>query len=169
MIQDHNANNAKTSGEEPGLKVALVHAVIGWKDKDKNIAKLLALNEEAARSDSRIIVNTELATTGYAFESRREVAGLTESIPGPTTWALGRIARDYGCYICIGLPERDARTGIFYNSAALIGPSGRVVARYRKASPAFKENLWAAKGNLPVQIVQTEYDTLGLDICTESY
>jgi len=169
MIQDHNTNNEKTSGEELGLKVALVHAAICWKDKDKNIAKLLTLNEEAARSGSRIIVNTELATTGYAFESRREIAALTESIPGPTTRAFGRIARVYGCYICIGLPERDARTGIFYNSVALIGPSGRVVARYRKASPAFKENLWAAKGNLPVPAVQTEFGALGMVICADSY
>ena len=169
MIQDPDTNNKKTSGEEPGLKVALVHAAICWKDKYRNITKLLALNEEAARSDSRIIVNTELATTGYAFESRREISALTESIPGPTTRAFGRIARDYGCYICIGLPERDARSGIFYNSAALIGPSGRVVARYRKASPAFKENLWAAKGNLPVPVVQTEFGALGLVVCADSY
>ena len=169
MIQDHNTNNEKTLGKELGLKVALVHAAICWKDKENNIDKLLSLNEEAARSGSRFIVNTELATTGYAFESRREIASLTESIPGPTTRAFGRIARDYGCYICIGLPERDVRTGIFYNSAALIGPSGKVVARYRKASPAFKENLWAAKGNLPVPVVQTEFGVLGLVICADSY
>jgi predicted amidohydrolase len=158
-----------TSGQELGLKVALIHASIFWKDKDKNIAKLLALNEEAAKSGSKVIVNTELATTGYAFESRKEIAPLTESIPGPTTQAFGRIAGDYGCYICIGLPERDARTGIFYNSAVLIGPSGQIVARYRKASPAFRENLWAAKGNLPVSVVQTEFGVMGLVICADSY
>ena len=46
------------------LKVALVHASISWKEKDKNIAKLLALNREAAQNGARLIVNTELATTG---------------------------------------------------------------------------------------------------------
>ncbi|MFZ2472825.1 MAG: carbon-nitrogen hydrolase family protein [Methanothrix sp.] len=158
-----------TLDQEPGLKIALVHAAICWKEKDKNIAKLLALNEEAAKSGSKVIVNTELATTGYAFECRKEIAPLTESIPGPTTLAFGRIAGDYGCYICIGLPERDAGTGIFYNSAVLIGPSGQVVARYRKASPAFRENLWAAKGNLPVPVVQTEFGAMGLVICADSY
>ena len=151
------------------LKVALIHASISWKEKDKNIAKLLALNEEAARKGSKIIVNTELATTGYAFESRKEISPLAESIPGPTTEDFGRIAREYGCYICIGLPERDARTGIFYNSAALLGPTGSVVARHRKLSPAFRENLWAAKGNLPVPVVQTEFGALSLVICADSY
>jgi len=151
------------------LKVALVHASISWKDKDKNIGRLLALNEEAAQVGSRIIVNTELATTGYAFESRREIAPLAESIPGPTTEAFGQIAKEHCCYICIGMPERDPRTDIFYNSAALLGPSGCVVARHRKLSPAFRENLWAAKGNIPVSVVQTEFGPISMLICSDTY
>lgn len=151
------------------LKIALIHASISWKNKENNIARLLALNEEAAKNSARIIVNTELATTGYAFLSRREITPYAESIPGPTTETFGKIARQYGCYICIGMPERDPRTGIFYNSAALIGPNGDVVARYRKLSPAFRENLWAAKGNLPVPVVRTEFGVLSMVICADSY
>lgn len=151
------------------LKIALIHASISWKEKDNNITRLLALNEEAAQNAARIIVNTELATTGYAFLSRKEIAPLAESIPGPTTEAFGRIARQYGCYICMGMPERDPRTGILYNSAALMGPTGDVVARYRKLSPAFRENLWAAKGNLPVPVVRTEFGALSIVICADSY
>jgi len=167
MISNYSEDTNKMPSE--GLKVALIHASISWKDKDKNLAKLLALNEEAAQKGSRIIVNTELATTGYAFLSRREIAPLAESIPGPTTEAFGRISKEYGCYICIGMPERDSRTGIFYNSAALLGPMGGVVARHRKLSPAFRENLWAAKGNLPVPVVQTEFGALSMVICADSY
>lgn len=166
-----NSHHIEAAQKQPctDLLVALIHASISWKDREKNVARLLTLNEEAARSGSKIIVNTELATTGYAFESRREIAPLTETIPGPTTDAFGEVAGKYGCYICIGLPERDAGTGIFYNSAALIGQDGQVVARYRKASPAFRENLWAARGNLPVPVVETELGTLGLVICADSY
>ncbi|OPY50134.1 MAG: C-N hydrolase family amidase [Methanosaeta sp. PtaU1.Bin112] len=67
------------------------------------------------------------------------------------------------------MPEREPRTGIFYNSAALMGPKGDVVARHRKLSPAFRENLWAAKGNLPVPVVQTEFGALSMVICADSY
>jgi len=49
-------NCIKTPCEE--LKVALIHASISWKEKDKNIAKLLALNREAAQNGARLIVNT---------------------------------------------------------------------------------------------------------------
>ncbi|WP_274429015.1 hypothetical protein [Desulfolucanica intricata] len=34
-----------------------------WKDKENNLAKLLALNEKAAAAGARIILNTELAIT----------------------------------------------------------------------------------------------------------
>ncbi|MDM7933982.1 MAG: carbon-nitrogen hydrolase family protein [Methanothrix sp.] len=164
------ADLAEDTGLPDGtLRVALVHAEIAWKDRDRNISSLLALNEEAAGSGSKIILNTELATTGYAFESRKEIAPLTETIPGPTTEAFGIVAREYGCYICIGLAERDARTGLFYNSAVLLDPTGRVSARYRKASPAFRENLWAAKGNLPVPVAKTRFGPLGIVICADSY
>lgn len=155
--------------EDQKLRVALIHAKIDWKDRESNIKKLLQLNRKAASSKARIILNTELATTGYAFESRREIAPLTECIPGPTTEAFGRISRDYGCYIALGLAERDASTGIFYNSAALLGPKGNLLARYRKASPAFRENLWAAKGCLPVPVVPTNFGSLALVICADSY
>jgi predicted amidohydrolase len=154
---------------EQGVKVALVHAAIQWKDKEKNLAKLLALNEEAARAGARIILNTELATSGYAFENRSDIAPLAETIPGPATEALGEIAKKYGSYICLGLPEVDPETGIFYNAAALIGPAGLVIGKYRKAVPAFRENLWAARGNLPVPVMQTEFGELGILICADAY
>ena len=152
-----------------GVKVALVHVDIKWNDKEKNLAKLLALNEKAAGAGARIILNTELAATGYAFESRADIAPLTETIPGPTTGAFGQIAKKYGCYICIGLPEVAPETGILYNAAALIGPAGRVLGRYRKVAPAFRENLWATRGNLPVLVVQTEFGNLGVVICADAY
>lgn len=53
-----------------GLKVALVHASVDWGEKEKNLARLLDLNEEAAGAGARVILNTEMATTGYSFASR---------------------------------------------------------------------------------------------------
>lgn len=151
------------------LKVALVHASVDWGEKEKNLARLLDLNEEAAGAGARVILNTEMATTGYSFASRAEIAPLTETIPGPATRAFGRIARDYGCYICVGLPEVDNKTGVFYNAAALIGPAGRVVGKCRKLAPAYRENLWSARGNLPVLVAQTEFGKLGVLICADTY
>lgn len=163
------AGGYKKGIQSEEVKVALIHPAIRWKDKEKNLIKLLALNEEAAAAGARIILNTELATTGYAFESRDDISSLTETIPGPTTDAFGQISKKYSCYICTGLVEMDPGTGIYYNSAALMGPEGRVWGRCRKIAPAFRENLWAGRGNLPVLVVQTEFGKLGVVICADTY
>ena len=63
----------------------------------------------------------------------------------------------------------DPETGIFYNSATLMGPKGDLLARYRKALPTFRENLWTARGNLSVPVVETEHGRLGMIICADSY
>ncbi len=151
------------------VKVALIHAEVHWKDKENNVLNLLKLNEEAAKAGARIIVNPELATSGYAFENRADIATLTETIPGPTTRSFGEIAKKYNSYICIALPEVDDKTEIFYNSAAVLGPEGNVLGKHRKISPAFKENLWAARGNLPVLVVETRFGKIGLVICADAY
>ncbi len=151
------------------VKAALIHAVIQPRDKTDNLQRLLAMNSAAAGQGAKIIVNPELATCGYDFNSRTEIAPFAEPIPGPTTELLGRISRKWGVCICIGLPEADPRTGVFYNSAAVIGPDGQVIGRHRKIAPAYKENLWAAEGNLAPLVIPTEYGPLGVVICADTY
>ncbi len=151
------------------VRVALIHAAIKWKDKEYNLRRLLALNEEAAAGGARIIVNPELATTGYAFAGRKDISPFVETVPGPTTELFGALARRYGVFICLGLPEVDAKSGIYYNTAVLIGPDGRVRGEHRKLAPAYKENLWAARGNLPVLVAETSLGKVGVLICADTY
>lgn len=151
------------------IRAALIHAAVQPRDKTDNLRRLLDMNAAAASQGAKIIVNPELATCGYDFNSREEIAPFTEPIPGPTTELLGRISSQWGACICIGLPEADARTGVFYNSAAVIGPDGRVIGKHRKNAPAYKENLWAAEGNLAPLVVPTEYGPLGVVICADTY
>ncbi len=151
------------------VKVALIHAAVAARDKAGNLARLRELNATAAGQGAKIIVNPELATCGYNFKSRLEIAPFAEPMPGPTTELLGCICKEHGAYICIGLPEVDRRTGIFYNSAAVIGPDGTVIGKHRKLAPAYQENLWAAEGNLPPLVVPTRYGQLGVVICADTY
>src|SRR5574337_1146910 len=53
--------------------------------KEKNVTDLLHLVEDAAQHNARLIVLPEMATTGYCWESREEIAPFVEPIPGPTT------------------------------------------------------------------------------------
>src|SRR5215472_271968 len=78
--------------------------------KEKNVTDLLRLVEEAAKHNARLIVLPEMATTGYCWESRREIAPHVEPIPGPTTDRFQQLATQYDCFIAIGLAEVDPAT-----------------------------------------------------------
>src|SRR6266567_1656206 len=54
-------------------------------EKEKNVSELLRLVEEAAQHEARLIVVPEMATTGYCWESRAEIAPYVEPVPGPAT------------------------------------------------------------------------------------
>ncbi|MEN6388977.1 MAG: carbon-nitrogen hydrolase family protein [Syntrophomonas sp.] len=151
------------------VKVALVHASIAWNDREYNLSRLLELNEKAAQAGAGIIVNPELALSGYSFSGKSEIEHLAEAIPGPATDKFGRLARKHKAYIAFGLPEIDRETGVVYNAGVLIGPEGTVLGQARKLAPAYKENRWSARGNLPVLVCSTVYGKMGLIICSDAF
>lgn len=95
---------------------------------DENAVRM----EQALRSArADLLVCPELATTGYLYTHREDLAAVAEPVPtGPTCVRLGRAARETGRAIVFGIAER-AGDGIF-NSAVLLAPDGTSVC-YRKA------------------------------------
>jgi len=134
---------------------------------EENVARILALCEEAARRGCRLLVLPEMATSGYCFYSRKELAPFVEPIPGPSTERLGRLAAQHGCYIVIGLPEVDLESSIFYNSAALIGPRG-LVGKMRKVHLYVADTPYAAEGNLGFPVWPTEIGRIAVQVCMDA-
>jgi predicted amidohydrolase len=135
--------------------------------KRENLARLCALADEAAGAGARVIVMPEMAVIGYCWRDRVEVAPLVETVPGPTTDLFVEIARRHGCYIVVGLAERDPMTDLYYNTAALVGPDG-VVCAYRKSHAFIAEPRWAAESVNTPPVVATPYGHLGLFICMDA-
>jgi predicted amidohydrolase len=136
-------------------------------EKEANIRRLLALTEEAAQNGARLIVHPEMATTGYCWQSREEIAPYVEPIPGPTTERVARVAARYNCFIVTGIAEVAPETGIFYNSAALIGPSG-LIGVYRKTHSFISEPKWAKDGDLGIPVFETEIGQIAINICQDA-
>ncbi|MHB9057342.1 MAG: nitrilase-related carbon-nitrogen hydrolase [Bacillota bacterium] len=137
-------------------------------DKAGNLARLAALVDEAARGGARLCVLPEMATTGYVFSGREEIAGLVEPVPGPTTRFFGELARRHGIHVVYGFPEVDPATDFYYNAAVLIGPNGDVLGRYRKMQSFINETVWARDGDLGPVVIDTELGRLGLIICMDA-
>ncbi|MBR1219878.1 amidohydrolase [Bradyrhizobium sp. U87765 SZCCT0131] len=146
-------------------KVATVQFEPTMFEKERNIARLLELCEEAAKAGARLIVTPEMGTTGYCWFDRDEVRPFVETVPGPTTARFVAIARAYDCYIVLGLPEVDD-DDIYFNSAVLIGPRG-VIGTHRKSHPYIAEPKWAAPGDVGHQVFDTPIGRIALLICMD--
>lgn len=135
-------------------------------EKERNITRLLALCEEAAKAGARLIVTPEMGTTGYCWYDRAEVAPFVETVPGVTTDRFLALCEKYGCHIVLGLPEVDGATDLFYNTAVLIGPEG-VIGKHRKSHPYIAEPKWAANGDVAHQVFDTEIGRIGMLVCMD--
>ncbi len=135
--------------------------------KEQNISDLHRLVEEAAQHEARLIVLPEMATTGYCWESREEIAPHVESIPGPTTDRFQQLASRYDCYIAVSLPEVDPDTNIYYNTAAMMGPEG-IVGTYRKIHSYISEPRWARDGDIGMPVWETPLGRLTALICMDA-
>ena len=136
-------------------------------DKAWNLERLLELTAESFRRGARLVVHPEMATTGYAWAGRAEVAPHVEPIPGPTVERFADLARRHGGWIVAGMPEVDPANGGFYNSAALIGPDG-LAGTYRKTHPYVTEVRWARDGDVGLPVFDTPLGRLGILICMDA-
>jgi predicted amidohydrolase len=136
-------------------------------EKEKNTSDLLRLVEAAAQHEARLIVLPEMATTGYCWESRAEIAPYVEAIPGPTSERFQVLARRYGCYIALSLPEIDPATGVYYNSMAMIGPE-TIIGTYRKIHSYISDPRWARDGDLGMPVWETPLGRLAGLVCMDA-
>jgi N-carbamoylputrescine amidase len=111
------------------VKIALVQTPPASPKKEENIETGRRLIDQVAREPVDFVVFPEMFTTQFfcvGFTDQKYMA-LAEPIPGPATEALGEKARQYGCHILLPMFEKGPLEGEYYNSAALIGPSGKVI------------------------------------------
>ncbi len=155
------------AGNAQSVKVASLQMHCTYQDLEANYAKLEDLVDEAASRGARLIVAPEMATSGYAFNSRSEIEPFVQTAR-QVEERIRPIAARNGCYIALGFPERDLETDIYYNSAALIGPEG-LVGVYRKTHLwTGQDAYWSAWGNLEVPAFDTTLGKVSMIICMDS-
>ncbi|MGE5485528.1 MAG: nitrilase-related carbon-nitrogen hydrolase [Ignavibacteriales bacterium] len=151
----------------PSFKAAVIQFEPILLDKPTNMSRLMGFIEEAGRQGARLAVLPELATTGYCFRSREDVAPLVEPIPGPTTDAIAEVASRFHMHVVVSLPEVEPATGVYYNAAALVGPAG-VIGKYRKVHSFYDETVWAKDGDLGFPVFETPLGRLAIIVCMDA-
>jgi predicted amidohydrolase len=147
--------------------------------KQKNITKLEHYIREAAAAGAELIVTPEFGIVGYPdipelpsaednFRNREDIAPYVETIPGPATEHFANLAKELGIYIHFGLAEKDTLTDLYYNSVAVVAPSGELVTSYRKQHLFQLEYNYLASGTNNVTY-DSPFGKVGLIICSDVY
>lgn len=142
-------------------------------DPQENLDKVVAMIDEAARQGARIISTQELFRSRYFCQSENhDNFELAEPIPGPSTEALSKLARDRGVVIVGSLFERRA-PGLYHNTAAIIDADGSMLGIYRKMhipdDPLFYEKFYFTPGDLGFKAFDTRYGRIGVLICWDQW
>jgi N-carbamoylputrescine amidase len=97
---------------------------------------------------------------------------LAEAIPGPSTDALGQLAKELGIVLVTSLFERRA-AGLYHNTAVIFENDGAIAGIYRKMhipdDPGFYEKFYFTPGDLGFNPVKTSVGTLGVLVCWDQW
>src|SRR5262249_17000462 len=142
-------------------------------DPDDNLHRACEKVREAAKRGAQIVCLPELFRTQY-FCQREDHAlfDLAEPIPGPTSEALGAVAREKKVTIVASIFERRAR-GLYHNTAAILAPDGTLKGIYRKMhipdDPLYYEKFYFTPGDLGFKVFETEHGRVGTLVCWDQW
>ena len=154
------------------LTIALVQMACGA-GSNENVSAAVAKVEEAARREAKVVCLPELFRSQY-FCQKEDAAlfDLAESIPGPSTEALGKVARQLNVVIIVPVFERRT-AGIYHNSVVVVDSDGSIAGMYRKMhvpdDPAYYEKFYFTPGDKGFQAIRTSVGKIGTLICWDQW
>ena len=142
-------------------------------DTTANLEKAIKKIKEAASKGAQVVCLPELFMSEYfCQEEDSENFKLAEPIPGPTTDALSKTAKENNVSVIAGIFEKRAR-GLYHNSAVVIDNSGKLLGIYRKMhipdDPHYYEKFYFAPGDLGFKAFDTKHGKLGTLICWDQW
>jgi N-carbamoylputrescine amidase len=170
MTQASQSQPGRTGAER--VRVGLVQMRCSADPAD-NLARALAGIEEAASRGAQVVCTQELFRSPYPCQDEDHARfDLAESIPGPSSEALGRLAAARGIAIVASLFERRG-PGVYYNTAVVHDVDGRLVGRYRKMhipdDPLYYEKFYFTPGDLGFLAHDTRPLRLGALVCWDQW
>src|SRR5437763_18926 len=159
-------------------------------DAAANVAHSVEKIREAAKQGAQIVCLKELFNAPYFCKAQRgDRFDLAETIPGPTTDTMQKLAKELARVLIVPVFERQAR-GVYRNSAAVIDADGSLLGVYRKMhipdDPLFNEKYYFTPGDAAnddridqigeiakqasgFRVWRTRYATIGVLICWDQW
>jgi N-carbamoylputrescine amidase len=154
------------------IKVGLIQTACS-PDPKANLSKTLAAVERAAKQGAKIICTQELFRSQYFCQVEdHRFFKLAETIPGPSTDALGKVAEKYQAVVIASVFEKRA-DGLYHNTAVVIDADGSILGIYRKMhipdDPLYYEKFYFTPGDTGFRAWQTRYAKIGVLICWDQW
>ena len=142
-------------------------------EPEANLKKAIGRIGEAAKKGARIVCLPELFRSQY-FCQNEDIKNfkLAETIPGPSTEALSKVARQKKIVIVASIFEKRT-AGIYHNTAVVIDANGKIAGKYRKMhipdDPLYYEKFYFTPGDLGFRTHETKYGKIGALICWDQW
>ena len=147
---------------------------------DANLARSMDKIREAVAQGAQLVMLQELHRSLYFCQSEdTAMFDLAETVPGPSTDALGALARELQVVIVASLFEKRA-TGLYHNTAVVLEKDGSLAGIYRKMhipdDPGFYEKFYFTPGDADFNDgrsgfspIETSVGKLGLLVCWDQW
>jgi N-carbamoylputrescine amidase len=154
------------------LKVALLQETDRG-SRDANLDAIEAGLREAAKAGVELVLLQELHNGPYFCQRESvDVFDLAETIPGPGTERIGKLAEELKLVVIASIFEKRA-TGLYHNTAVVFDRSREIAGKYRKMhipdDPAFYEKFYFTPGDLGFDPIQTSVGKLGVLVCWDQW
>ena len=140
---------------------------------EDNLAVIEQRLAEAAKLGAKLVLLQELHNGPY-FCQHEDVCefDLAETIPGPSTERLARLAKQHGVVLVSSLFEKRA-TGLYHNTAVVFDSDGSTAGKYRKMhipdDPGFYEKFYFTPGDIGFEPINTSVGRLGVMVCWDQW
>jgi predicted amidohydrolase len=158
----YKCNGGKAGKNDCAIGLMQIHCKMN--DIEGNLKEMVKRIQDLAEKKAELMIAPEVALTGWLFkmEDWRAVA---QTIPGPATEEIGAAAKKANAYVIFGMVEKLGEA--LYNSVAVVGPKGSLVARYRKT------HLWSFEHDIfkpgeEICLVDMEFGIVGVTICYDA-
>lgn len=159
--------------ESRTVTLGLVQSSVG-SDLKRNLNKTMDSIRLAADRGAQIICLQELFQSRYFCQTHDDsFFQWAEVLPGPTTEALGDLAREKEVVIVSSLFEK--ADDKFFNTAVVLDADGSYLGKYRKVHiPDDPENYYSEKyyfspGDLGFRSFETRFAKIGVQVCWDQW
>jgi beta-ureidopropionase len=154
------------------LTIALVQQNAGT-DPAENLERGLAATRRAAEAGAGLVAFAELAFSRFHPQLMPDgnPLGLAEPVPGPTTEAFCRLAKELSLVVVLNLYESDG--DLAFDSSPVIDADGRLLGCTRMLHitdyPHFHEQAYYAPGDTGMPVYDTAAGRIGVAICYDRH